>query len=117
MPFLPPGPGVALRMAAQVRAEYAIAGPATEAVLLTAAEAAGAEVVRSQGLRARGLYVPQARLIILRHDASPWVLAHELFHCLATPDGEGAVWLYPENAPREWIEEEAETFARLLCGE
>lgn len=111
-------------LAARIRCEETITGPATPAQLAAACRRRGVTLLRSARLRWPGYYAPEnleggpgEPVIALRNDAGPEVVAHELIHHVLT-DNCAAGIDYP---PGEWgsgsAEEVATRGGRLLTSE
>lgn len=101
----------------RIRAEHVLSRRATWQQLLHVCEQRGAVVVISHRLIGAGYYLPwPIPLIIVRWNAGPHVLAHELYHHLiADNEGCGIVYCYPDFTEDD-EEAAANRFARYLCG-
>lgn len=106
----------AVYLARRMRHLYDLSAPAEEEELLRVCEERGATVYRSLTLAGPGYYLPWPDpVIVLRWNASPWVLAHELYHHIVTENqGYGVVYAFPEFVDSD-LEEQAQLFAWLLC--
>jgi len=105
-------------LARRVGVEDALSPRATEGELLAVCARRGVQVARNAGLRGPGYYrswpIPQ---MVLRPDAPPHIAAHELYHHLLADNAEyGITYEPPDWYPGE-LEEAANRFARLVCGE
>jgi hypothetical protein len=106
-------------LALRVRTEHSLDGPASTSDLIQVCSQRGCPVVRAPSLGDQGYYLasPQGSWIVLRQDAGPRVLAHELFHHLVTDNADYGVFYTLPDFSLGCEEEGANRFAWLMCGE
>jgi Zn-dependent peptidase ImmA (M78 family) len=105
-------------LARRVRAEHGLSARATVSELLHVCEQRGVAVFWRPRLRRAGYYCDWPYpVIVLRHDAPPRALAHELMHhLLLDNECHGIHYRRPEFRDDD-PERLAERFERLLCGD